>query len=260
MDTSMPIPPSSSSPSYRLLSGLGQALRWLREKQSRKQYRVADLAGITKGMLSAYETGRQRPSLDTLEKLLETLGCDLNGLHNALQLVNGRPDLVKSWYGWQGLARPGAPAPGGARGLGTIGNIDDMGNLGNIANINGISDLREDAEPYHADDLDDPGRPGGPAGTSWAGGDLADLHRVLGTDRPRLAEEEERALGQMLAGFHGLMRYWHRSLSTLSALSASSALPAANRPLPRALPRAPQPSPRPQPSQPSPREVDDDDD
>lgn len=77
------------------LNGLGQALRWLRDRQGKKQYNVAESAGITKGMLSAYETGRQRPSLDTLEKILDTLGCDLNDLHNALQIVNGRPEGMK---------------------------------------------------------------------------------------------------------------------------------------------------------------------
>ena len=77
------------------LSGLGQALRWLRDRQNKKQYQVADAAGITKGMLSAYETGRQRPSLETLEKILDTLGCDLNDLHNALQIINGRPEKMK---------------------------------------------------------------------------------------------------------------------------------------------------------------------
>jgi transcriptional regulator with XRE-family HTH domain len=78
-----------------VLNGLGQALRWLRERQGKKQYQVADSAGITKGMLSAYETGRQRPSLETLEKLLNTLGCDLHDLHNALQIVNGRPQVLR---------------------------------------------------------------------------------------------------------------------------------------------------------------------
>lgn len=78
-----------------VLNGLGQALRWLRDRQGKKQYQVADSAGITKGMLSAYETGRQRPSLDTLEKILDTLGTDLNDLHNALQIVNGRPEGMK---------------------------------------------------------------------------------------------------------------------------------------------------------------------
>ena len=78
-----------------LLQGLGFALRWLRDRQGRKQFQVANSAGITKGMLSSYETGRQRPSLDTLEKLLDALGCDLNDLHNALQIVNGRPEEMR---------------------------------------------------------------------------------------------------------------------------------------------------------------------
>lgn len=78
-----------------VLTSLGQALRWLRERQGRKQYQVADAAGITKGMLSAYETGRQRPSLETLEKLLGTLVCDLHDLHNALQIVNGQPQVLR---------------------------------------------------------------------------------------------------------------------------------------------------------------------
>ncbi len=71
--------------------GLGRSLRWLRDRQGKRQYQVADAAGITKAMLSAYETGKQKPSLDTLEKILEALGSDLSDLHNALQIVNERP-------------------------------------------------------------------------------------------------------------------------------------------------------------------------
>lgn len=81
--------------SSSLLQGLGFALRWLRDRQGRKQFQVANSAGITKGMLSSYETGRQRPSLDTLEKILDSLNCDLNDLHNALQIVNGRPEEMR---------------------------------------------------------------------------------------------------------------------------------------------------------------------
>ena len=87
---------STSEPtSASVMNGLGQALRWLRDRQNKKQYQVAESAGITKGMLSAYETGRQRPSLETLEKILSTLGCDLNDLHNAIQIINGRPERIK---------------------------------------------------------------------------------------------------------------------------------------------------------------------
>src|SRR5436309_13021444 len=78
-----------------IFQGLGRALRWLRDRQSKRQYQVADAAGITKAMLSAYETGKQKPSLDTLEKILAALDGDLNDLHNALQIVNERPEAIR---------------------------------------------------------------------------------------------------------------------------------------------------------------------
>lgn len=75
--------------------GLGKALRWIRDKQSKKQYQVADDAGVTKAMLSAYETGKQKPSIETLEKILRALKVDLADLFNALQIVNERAPLVR---------------------------------------------------------------------------------------------------------------------------------------------------------------------
>jgi DNA-binding XRE family transcriptional regulator len=126
-----------------VLEGLGPALRWMRDRHGRKQYQVAEAAGITKGMLSAYETGRQRPSLDTLEKILDTLRCNLMDLHNALQIVNGRPAA------------------------------------------------------------------GGGAGGGWSGGtglEGLDVYRVLSLPST-LPPEEERALQQLLGGFHRLIRH-----------------------------------------------------
>jgi len=95
-----------------ILSRLGAALRWLRDRQARKQYQVADSAGITKGMLSAYETGRQRPSLETLEKILQTLGCDLNDLHQALRVVNGDLEAPAARSSDAFLREPGRPWAG----------------------------------------------------------------------------------------------------------------------------------------------------
>lgn len=74
-----------------LFDGLGRALRWLREKAGLRQYETATAAGITKAMLSAYETGKQSPSLESLEKVLDALGSDLVALHRALDHVNERP-------------------------------------------------------------------------------------------------------------------------------------------------------------------------
>jgi transcriptional regulator with XRE-family HTH domain len=133
-----------------VMDGLGQALRWLRDRLGKKQYQVAEAAGITKGMLSAYETGRQRPSLETLDKLLGTLGCDLHDLHNAIQIVNGRPGALR--VSGEGAAMEGR---------------------------------RERGFP--------------------------DLYSVLGQDDP-LPPELERAFGQILDGFHKLVRYMHHAL------------------------------------------------
>jgi transcriptional regulator with XRE-family HTH domain len=148
---------STSEPtSTSVMNGLGQALRWLRDRQSKKQYQVAESAGITKGMLSAYETGRQRPSLETLEKILTTLGCDLNDLHNAIQIINGRPERIK--HRGEGLGE----------------------------------------NPAAAVKSDTNGR--------------TEIQKVLGRRDP-LPAEEERAFGEMLDGFHRLLRYFHETFS-----------------------------------------------
>src|SRR5215208_2257478 len=103
-----------------IFHGLGRALRWLRDRQAKRQYQVAESAGITKAMLSAYETGKQKPSLDTLEKILAALDGDLNDLHNALQIVNERPEAIRrsgSGRGmWPLLRRESLESEGGEPG------------------------------------------------------------------------------------------------------------------------------------------------
>ena len=92
--------------------GLGKALRWLRAKQDKRQYQLAGEAGITKAMLSAYETGKQRPSLETLEKVLDALGVELADLHDALDVVNERstlPGRLRRSAGWSWAGRRGTP-------------------------------------------------------------------------------------------------------------------------------------------------------
>ena len=125
-------------PDMPIFSGLGRALRWLRDRQGKRQYQVAEAAGVTKAMLSAYETGKQKPSLDTMEKILEALGCDLNDLHNALQIVNERPQAIRrtegrqlaaagTWPGYWRETRPNAPTSPNA--------VDVHGLLGIEGNI-----------------------------------------------------------------------------------------------------------------------------
>jgi transcriptional regulator with XRE-family HTH domain len=68
--------------------GLDKALRWLRLERHLKQCTVARAAGVTQAMLCSYEQGKRRPSLKTLEKILDTLEVGLPDLAEVLAMVN----------------------------------------------------------------------------------------------------------------------------------------------------------------------------
>jgi len=72
--------------------GLGKALRWTRQRQGKKQYEVAEAAKITKAMLSSYENEKQKPTLDTLERILDALEIDLDYLAYAIRAVDSDTD------------------------------------------------------------------------------------------------------------------------------------------------------------------------
>jgi transcriptional regulator with XRE-family HTH domain len=149
---------------------LGRALRWLRDDRGQRQYEVAETAGITKAMLSAYETGRQKPSLETLEKLLQAMDSDLEQLNEALLLfeTGRRPS-------------PGARLRRGAMAGGPA------------------SPFPPGQEPY------DP-RPSSRSSLVAEGSLETDIRELLGLPDP-LPPEQEAAVRQILDGFHRLLRY-----------------------------------------------------
>ena len=63
-----------------LFSELGPALRDLRERQRRTQDEVADAAEITAASLSRIENGKMVPSLGVVDRILTTLGVELDDL------------------------------------------------------------------------------------------------------------------------------------------------------------------------------------
>ena len=69
----------------------GRAIRILRKRASKTQKEVAEAAGISKNLLSNWETGTTAPSMESLEKVLTVLGADLLDLHNSIALLQGRP-------------------------------------------------------------------------------------------------------------------------------------------------------------------------
>ncbi len=82
--------------------GLGRALRWTRQRQGKKQYEIAEDAKVTKAMLSSYENEKQRPTIDTLERILDALEIDLDYLAYAIRAVRSDDE---------GPNRPTHPAP-----------------------------------------------------------------------------------------------------------------------------------------------------
>jgi transcriptional regulator with XRE-family HTH domain len=157
----------------RVFDHLDRALRHLREGTRTRQYQIAEAAGITKAMLSAYETGKQKPSLETLDKLLGALGCDLIDLHEALAVFQS-PSSRESQKDTP-RARPGSPA--------AAGTVVSEGTA-----TSGAGPRR-----VHRD------RP------------ASDVYSALGIDRP-LERSEEEVLGEVLTSFHKLIRHIHGRL------------------------------------------------
>jgi transcriptional regulator with XRE-family HTH domain len=79
--------PKTKSPRRDPFAGLGDALVLLRRQRGLNQAEAAARAGMTKGMISMYESGKQKPSLDSLSKILESLGCGLDDLDAAMKSV-----------------------------------------------------------------------------------------------------------------------------------------------------------------------------
>jgi transcriptional regulator with XRE-family HTH domain len=98
---------------------LGEALKLLRSRRGWPQKQLAATAGITKGMVSSYEKGKQVPTLATLDKILNAFEADLCDLYWAIEFVSGtqRPvhDVSELFrLGHAGSARAVARRPSGA--------------------------------------------------------------------------------------------------------------------------------------------------
>jgi len=68
-------------------SYVGRAIRLLRTRAHLTQGQLAEIATVTKSQVSKYESGHQRPTLDTLDRLMTALGVDVFGLALVLREV-----------------------------------------------------------------------------------------------------------------------------------------------------------------------------
>ena len=70
-------------------AGLGEALLRLRKTRALSLADLADKAGVARASLSAYESGKQVPSLESLTRLLVALSVDLDELSLTLKSIRG---------------------------------------------------------------------------------------------------------------------------------------------------------------------------
>src|SRR4029077_15659525 len=72
-----------------LLQFLPKALKLIREGAGYRQTHAAARSGLSKAMLSSYETGKTQPSLGSLTTLLAAIGKDFADFQDALDKVRG---------------------------------------------------------------------------------------------------------------------------------------------------------------------------
>jgi transcriptional regulator with XRE-family HTH domain len=94
----------------RAFDALGPALRDLRIERGLTQVELAVRAGVSKSMLSLYESGKQRPHLDTLERLLDALGIRLGELVMRLESWPGTEEVAPGRRGSRRYTPAGAVA------------------------------------------------------------------------------------------------------------------------------------------------------
>lgn len=84
---------------------LGNTIRDLRQKHGLTIADVANLAGISRGMLSKIENAQTATSLDTLSRLASALGVSIATLFRGYDVRDGSAQLVKDGEGMEVVRR-----------------------------------------------------------------------------------------------------------------------------------------------------------
>ncbi len=92
-----------------MFRNIGRAIALLRELRDLSQAAVANRAGIGKSQLSKYESGKELPKFDSLEKVLAALDVSPHQFFYLFYLIDGSAAmLAKDSAGWpaDSLLRP----------------------------------------------------------------------------------------------------------------------------------------------------------
>lgn len=93
----------------RILINIGKKIKELRLQKDLKVHELADLAQITKGMLSKIENGRTVPSLPLLFSVIQALDIDLKTFFEDIEVKNGGLFLHKKKEDYSILQKEDSP-------------------------------------------------------------------------------------------------------------------------------------------------------
>lgn len=94
---------------------LGKALAILREKTGKTQLQIGEAANVTPSMISKWERSKEKPTLESLWKTLNAMGCTWIDLEAALRFVRGDAFPLKSRH-WSIAIGSDEDAPAGQPG------------------------------------------------------------------------------------------------------------------------------------------------
>jgi transcriptional regulator with XRE-family HTH domain len=79
-----------------MFDNFGRALRFVRETKGKSQAYVAERAKVGKSQISKYETGKELPKLESLQRILEVLEVAPYQIFYAMHLLNQSEESVRN--------------------------------------------------------------------------------------------------------------------------------------------------------------------
>ena len=81
----------------QIIAGIGKKIRSIRQKQNLKLHEVAQVAGVSKSLLSKIENGRSVPSLPVLLSLIKALGVAFSTFFEGIEEQASAPFIHRKY-------------------------------------------------------------------------------------------------------------------------------------------------------------------
>jgi len=81
----------------QVIAGIGKNMRYIRQQQNLKLHEVAQLAGVSKSLLSKIENGRSVPSVPVLLSLIKALNVEFSTFFEGIEAQSEAPFIHKKF-------------------------------------------------------------------------------------------------------------------------------------------------------------------